>query len=107
MPAVRTGRLILATLVTGLVAAACSSNKSPSSACPGGTAPSDISAQVASVDLYTGVPQRVLVGIEQVQSSGTTLLSYGSIKVCMSSGPHKIDATSNYFAATGTNQASP
>ena len=69
MPAVRTGRLIAATALVCAIAAGCSSSK-PDSPCPGTAGPNDVSAQVASVDLYTGAPQRVLVGIEQVQSTG-------------------------------------
>lgn len=106
-----TRRFLLGMLVVLIGATGCSSGnsgKTTDSACAGSTPPNDVSAQVASVDLYTGTAQRVLVGIEQVQSSGTTLLSYGSIKTCMTGpGNHEIDAKSSYLGATGTNQGSP
>lgn len=62
-------------LVVGLVGAGCKKSGSTTSSSPGGDAPGDLSAELASYELLSGQPNRVLVGL----FSQDGLLSYGTV----------------------------
>jgi hypothetical protein len=77
---VRTIRTLTALLSLGLLAAACSSDGQPPATGPGGN-PSGMVAVAASVDLYTGDPQRVDLGLVMPDNS---FVSFGTVDVAFS-----------------------
>ncbi len=106
----RTRPLLPLALVLALAAAACSSGASSSGGRNSGDAASakQMQAIVASVDLYTGAPQRVAIGL--VFANGT-LVSYGTVGFAFSylgtasqQGPAQPGpkATATYIPTPGT-----
>jgi len=103
-------RTMTASVLAGLLLAACASASSPSS---GGTSPSagtNFALQVASTDLYAGTAQRVQVGVFGSTDQGVQLLTGGSIPLTLvaADGGAPITGTANYVPAPGTpSTASP
>jgi hypothetical protein len=101
-------RSIVLALALGLLAAACTGTGAGTDPTPTSSGGS-FSAQVASVDLYVGTPQRFLIGILSGDAEGLTFLSYGQIDLAFSylgdgtatpkAGP---TATASYVPAPGT-----
>ena len=84
--------LVLA-VVLASVAAACSSGSSGADGRTGGSGAKQAQAFPASIDLYTGAPQRVAVGL--VFANGT-LVSFGTVRFAFS-----------YLGSSGSAQATP
>lgn len=77
-------------VVIALTAVACSGDGGPD---PTGPADVPLSAQVATVDLYVGAPQRVQIGISgATESQGAQVLSYGTVDVAFAFLPEGEDA---------------
>ena len=95
--------------VVALMASACTSDGSTTSASPAPTSGVDttsFAAQVASTDLYIGAPQRVQVGVFASSTQGVVLLTSGSISVRLSpyqDGPGTaVEGMASYVAAPFT-----
>ena len=98
-------RALTASVLAGLLLAACTSDPSTPS---GGTSPSNASTnfslEVASTDLYAGTAQRVQVGVFGATDQGVELLTGGSIPLTLvaADGGDPIQGQARYIPAPGT-----
>ena len=100
-------RTLTLALVLGLLAISCSGSDEPTPS-PSASGPS-FNAQVASADLFTGTPQRFLVGLLAGDADGLRYLSFGDVDLRFAflgdgtaapvQGP---SATATYVGAPGT-----
>lgn len=90
-------RVLPVVLAFGLLAAACSSDDQPSSTGPSGS--SQITAIMASVDLYTGDPQRVAIGLI---TPDNRFVSFGTVDLAFSMVGTAADASSTAPGPTAT-----
>ena len=99
-------RALTASVLAGLLLAACTSD---SSTPPEGTssAATNFSLEVASTDLYAGAPQRVQVGVFGSTEQGVELLTGGSIPLTLvaADGGDPIEGQAHYIPAPGTPSA--
>ncbi len=107
--------LLVAVLSVGVLATACSGSDNPNVATPSASAAaSNLSASVASTDLWVGSPQRFELGIFESNGQGVNLLTFGTVDFTFSflgdgsasptPGP---TATGTYLGAFGTPQSGP
>ena len=90
-------RVIPVVLAFGLLAAACSSDDQPSSTGPTGS--SQITAIMASVDLYAGDPQRVAIGLI---TQDNHFVSFGTVDLAFSMVGSAADTASPAPGPTAT-----
>jgi hypothetical protein len=101
-------RALTASVLAGLLLAACGSTTSTSSpGTPPSSAGTNFSLEVASTDLYAGAAQRVQVGVFGSTDQGVELLTGGSIPLTLvaADGGDPIEGQAQYIPAPGTPSA--
>jgi hypothetical protein len=98
-------RTMIASVLAGLLLAACGSTSSTSTAGTSPSASTNFALQVASTDLYAGTAQRVQVGVfGSTTEQGVQLLTGGSIPLSLvaADGGAPITGDAHYVPAPGT-----